>query len=131
MRWPALEAAAKAERTYGAASFRLPGKAAPEVLPLHQHFGPVVVSCEHGDLRPVPEGVWLYGDTGKELCALPAPAVPRFEVIDELHAAVVANVAPLHNGRWARGTLEVCLALLDSAHAQRDVELAVQAAEST
>ena len=128
---PALEAAAKVERTYGAASFRLPAKVAPALLPLHQHFGPVVVSCDHGDLRPVPEGVWLYGDTVKELLPLPAPAVPRFEVIDELHAAVVANVAPLHNGCWARGTLQVCLALLDSARTQGDVELAVQAAAST
>ena len=125
---PALEAAAKAQRTYGSAAFRLPAKVAPAVLPLHQHFGPVVVSCDHADLRPVPKGVWLYGDTVRELIALPAPAVPRFEVIDELHAAVVGNVAPLHSGRWARETLQVCLALLASARAQGDVELAIPAA---
>jgi phthalate 4,5-cis-dihydrodiol dehydrogenase len=51
--------------------------------------------------------------------------VPRFEVIDELHAAVVKAAAPLHNGRWARATLEVCLALLQSAREQRDVELSM------
>jgi len=76
-------------------------------------------------LRPVPDGVWVYDDAQREHRPLPAPAVPRFEVIDELHAAVVNGAPPLHDGRWARATLEVCLALLQSAHEQRDVELSM------
>ena len=43
------------------------------------------------------------------------PRVPRAEVIDELYAAVVYGRAPLHDGRWAMATLEVCLAMLRSA----------------
>jgi phthalate 4,5-cis-dihydrodiol dehydrogenase len=48
--------------------------------------------------------------------------VPRFEVIDELVGAV-NGVRPLHDGQWARATLQVCLALLASGREQRDVEL--------
>ena len=114
------EARLKAASTYGGPTYRPP---AADASALHQHFGPVVVSCEHGDLRPVPGGVWVYGDTRRECRPLPAPAVPRFEVIDELNAALVAGKAPLHDGRWARATLEVCLALLRSAREQGDVEL--------
>jgi len=40
------------------------------------------------------------------------PAVPRAEVIDELYDAVVLRRPPLHTGRWALATLEVCLAIL-------------------
>ena len=122
---PQEEARLKSAGTYGGSSYQPPtvemnrGGAAT----LHQHFGPVVVSCERGDLRPMPDGVWIYGDAQREHRPLAAPAVPRFEVIDELHAAVTAGAAPLHDGRWARATLEVCLALLQSAREQRDVEL--------
>jgi phthalate 4,5-cis-dihydrodiol dehydrogenase len=49
--------------------------------------------------------------------------VPRVEVIDELYAAVVSGRTPLHGGRWAMATLEVCLAMLRSAGEQRDVVL--------
>ena len=59
----------------------------------------------------------------REHLPLPAPTVPRHEVIDELHAAVVDAVPPLHDGPWARATLEVCLALLRSAREARDVDL--------
>jgi phthalate 4,5-cis-dihydrodiol dehydrogenase len=121
----AAESALKGARAYGGPAYEAPR--APAQMPLHQHFGPVLVSCEHGDLRPVPDGVWVYGDERKEHRALPPPAVPRFEVIDELHAAVVDGVAPLHDGRWARATLEVCLALLESARVGADVQLPAEA----
>ena len=114
------EARLKAASTYGGPAYKPPGANSGA---LHQHFGPVVVSCERGDLRPLPDGVWVYGDTAREHRPLPAPALPRFEVIDELHAAVLDDVPPLHDGYWARATLEVCLALLQSAREQRDVKI--------
>lgn len=119
----AQEAELKAARTYGGPAYvPAPAEAPPHA---HQHFGPVVVSCEHGDVRPVPDGVWVYGDAAREHRPLPAPAVPRFEVIDELHDAIVAGRAPLHDGVWARATLDVCLALLDSARRDREVDIPV------
>ncbi|SAK79116.1 Gfo/Idh/MocA family protein [Caballeronia ptereochthonis] len=114
------EARLKAAGTYGGAAYTSPSRSQPEPR-LHQHFGPLIVSCERGDLRPLPDGVIVYGDERCERIALDAPRVPRSEVIDELIAAVHGDIAPLHDGVWARGTLEICLAMLRSSAEQRDV----------
>ena len=114
------EAALKALGTYGGPAYK-PALGTEGLL--HQHFGPIVVSCEEGDLRPMPDGLWIYGNDRREFRPLPPPAIPRVEVIDELHAAVKCHARTLHDGVWARGTLAVCLALLQSSNEQRDVEL--------
>ena len=61
--------------------------------PLHQHFGSVIVSCEHADLRPLPHGVMIYADDKRWLDPLPAP-------VD----LIVANLPYLpeseHDGRY-------------------------------
>ena len=94
----------------------------------HEHFGWVLVSCERADLRPLPTGVMVYGDTEARLDPLPRPEVPRAEVVDELHDAIVNGRAPLHSGKWAMASLEVCLAILQSAREQREITLAHQVA---
>lgn len=118
------EARLKAASTYGGPAWKPPVPAeAAAAAAMHQHFGPVIVSCEHGDLRPMPDAVWVYGDSKRERIELSSPAVPRFEVIDELADAVLHGCKPLHDGPWARATLEICLALLRSAREGCDVEL--------
>ncbi|REG49057.1 4,5-dihydroxyphthalate dehydrogenase [Paraburkholderia sp. BL6669N2] len=114
------EARLKAAGTYGGSAYRPPLRDEDDVRQ-HQHFGPVIVSCERGDLRPLPDSIIVYGDELRERIALDTPTVPRSEVIDELVAAVQDGVAPLHDGRWARGTLEICIAMLRSGEEQRDV----------
>jgi len=114
------ESLLKAASTYGGPSYKPSDNTAPNH---HQHFGPVIISCERADLRPVPDGVWVYADERRDLMTLSRPPVPRFEVIDELYAAIVDGAAPLHDGSWARSTLQVCLALLDSAKTGGDVEI--------
>jgi phthalate 4,5-cis-dihydrodiol dehydrogenase len=114
------EAELKNASTYGGPSYQAPP---PGAAPHHQHFGPVLVSCAAGALRPMPDGVWIYGNTRKWLEPLPAPTVPRAEVIDELYGALRHGTPPLHDGVWARATLEVCLAMLRSAALQQDVVL--------
>jgi len=89
----------------------------------HQHFGLFVVSCEKADLRPMPNGVMVYADAEQRLEKLAPPQVPRSEVIDELYGAVMQRRAPLHGGEWAMATLQVCLAMLESARAGREVAL--------
>jgi phthalate 4,5-cis-dihydrodiol dehydrogenase len=117
------ELAAKNEGNYGGSGWEAP---APQSL-LHEHFGTVVVSCDRADLRPSPTGVMIYDDKGMQLDALLPPAVPRGEVINELYAAVIeGETSPLHNGRWGRATLEVCLAMLQSAHEGKDIALSYQ-----
>jgi len=70
----------------------------------------------------------IYGDADTRLDPLPPPRVPRVEVIDELHAAVVNGRPPLHDGRWGLATLEVCIAMLTSEREHRDVALHEQVA---
>ncbi len=118
------ESAAKAARNYGGSAI---APTAAEGIG-HQHFGLVLVSCERGDLRPLPDGVMIYGDTDERLDALPPPRVPRVELIDELYAAVVHGRPPLHGGRWGMATLEVCVAMQTSARENRDVALHEQVA---
>jgi phthalate 4,5-cis-dihydrodiol dehydrogenase len=112
------ELALKNARNYGGAAF----SSGPDASH-HQHFGTVIVSCEKADLRPLPDGVMIYGDAEQRLDPLPAPQVPRVEVIDELYGAVVEGRAPLHSGEWAMATMEVCLAVLDSSRQGREVFL--------
>ncbi len=83
----------------------------------------LIASCERADLRPLPDGVWIYSDTEKRMERLDAPKVQRAAVIDELYAAVVDGRAPVHGGEWAMATMEACYAILQSAREQREVAL--------
>jgi phthalate 4,5-cis-dihydrodiol dehydrogenase len=114
------ESALKASRNYGGRDH------SPPASSFHQHFGVFIVSCDRADLRPLPEGVMIYADGERRFDPLPAPRTPRAEVIDELYDAVVAGKPPLHSGRWAMATLEVCLAILRSAREGKDIPLANQ-----
>ncbi len=86
----------------------------------------MIASCTGADLRPVPTGVMIYDDARAWLDPLPPPAVPRAEVIDELYDAVVHGIPAIHSGEWAMATLEVCLAMLESARAGKELRLAHQ-----
>ncbi len=111
------ELALKNARNYGGPLFSRPEPVA------HQHFGFFLVSCAKADLRPMPQGVMIYADEERRFEALPAPAIPRAEVIDELYGAIVEGREPLHSGEWAMATMEVCLALLRSAREAKEVAL--------
>jgi phthalate 4,5-cis-dihydrodiol dehydrogenase len=117
------EASLKAAGNYGGADYSGPSASVLATPRHHQHFGLLIASCEHADLRPTPDGVMIYDDTGVRLEPLPPPEVPRAEVIEELYAAVIDGRPPLHDGIWSRATMEVCLAMLDSARTGREVVL--------
>lgn len=112
------EADLKNQKNYGGAQFGAPGKAEA-----HPHFGLLIASCEKADLRPTPEGVWIYGDREKRFEKIEPPAVPRAGVIDELYAAVAEGKPPLHDGEWGLATVQVCLAMLRSAREGREITL--------
>jgi phthalate 4,5-cis-dihydrodiol dehydrogenase len=65
----------------------------------------------------------VYGDTTRHREELPAPIIPRGEVVDELYGAVMSGTAPLHSGEWGMATLEICLAILEAGKSGREVEL--------
>jgi phthalate 4,5-cis-dihydrodiol dehydrogenase len=107
------EAELKAARNYGAAQWS-GSKSMPSGLK-HQHFGPLIVSCDGADLRPTAQGVWIDGDVDVSFEAIPSPALPRQEVIDEFYNAIIHDRPVLHSGAWARATTSVSLAVLASS----------------
>ena len=119
----AAEAALKVAQGYGGPQA---GGGADPGQRLHAHFGVVIASCERADLRPLSNGIMIYGDEARRLHPLPPPAVPRAEVIDELYAAAMLGEPPVHSGAWGMATLEVCHAILRSAAEGRELRLAYQ-----
>ena len=119
---PGEETALKAARNFGGKDYA-PAAITPADARQHQHFGFMIVSCERADLRPQPDGVMIYDDAMAWLDPVPVPAIPRSEVIDELYGAVVDGKPPLHDGAWSLGTIEVCLAILQSAREKKEIPL--------
>src|SRR5215467_964721 len=118
------EVAFKNAHSYGGSDFKKPSTEGAA----HQHFGTLLVSCEHADLRALPNGIMIYQNGSARLDALPPPNVSRVEVIDELYAAVAKGIEPVHNGVWAMATVEVLLAILRSAREGIEVRLGRQVA---
>lgn len=102
------ESALKQNRTFGSSS---------EIqLPTHQeHFGPIIVSCEHGDIRLTPDGIWVYKNEERHFEPSPEILNPRTPVIDAIISAVRNNAPPIQTGRWGLASLEMCHAILISA----------------
>lgn len=111
------ESSLKAARNYGGPLY------APAAIAsnAYQHFGPVVVSCDKGDIRLTPLGMWVYGPDKEYFEALPEPAYPRKEVIDELFQNLRGSGALTHSGAWSRASTEVCLGILQAATHQQAV----------
>ena len=118
------ESALKAARNYGGPEFK------PSEAQFHEHFGPLIVSCDKADLRPLPNGIMIYADGERRLEPLAPPKAPREGVIDELYEAVVNGRAPLHDAAWGLATIEACLAILESARSGREVPLKHQTSAS-
>ncbi len=119
------EATLRRVRGYGAVAGTA---AAPAPAPHHPHFGPLIVSCERADLRPLPDCIWIYGNDEKHQEKLPPPTQPRQEVLDAFYEAAVHGRAPAQTGEWGLATLEVCLAIAQSAREGRDIVLHHQTA---
>ena len=120
------EAELKRAQNYGGADYAPPTVSAEADPRYHQHFGFVIASCDRADLRPLPQGVMIYDDEAPRLEPLPPPDVPRSEVIAELYDAVVNDRPAVHSGQWGLATMEVCLAMLQSAREQKEILLAHQ-----
>lgn len=121
---------AAARRALAAADERaLKQQPRQRVVPEHQsHFGLLVVSCEHGDIRQSPDGLLVYTDDSRYEVPLPRDVVGRDLMVAELYSAVVEGTPTVHNARWARATLEVSLAVLESARTRQEVKLQYQVA---
>jgi len=89
-------------------------------------FGFTLVSCEKGDIRQTPEGLRIYGETEQREILLPTGSRGREAEVEELYNAVVHKRPVFHDGRWGAATLEVCLAMLESAEQRKEVFLSHQ-----
>ena len=89
-------------------------------------FGFTLVSCERGDIRQTPDGLFIYGESEKREITLPAGRRGREAEIEELYDAVVHGRPVFHDGRWGAATLEVCLAMLESAEKRQEIFLSHQ-----
>lgn len=84
--------------------------------------GIVIASCERGALRQSATGLYLYDDEGRHDAPLPPGQSLRLNEVTELREAIAGRPA-LHDGRWGMATLEVVLAIMESAAQRREVYL--------
>jgi phthalate 4,5-cis-dihydrodiol dehydrogenase len=89
-------------------------------------FGHTVVSCQKGDIRQTPDGLKIYGETEQREITLPAGSRGREAEVEELYNAVTNGRPVFHGGRWGTATLEVCLAMLESAKQRKEIVLSHQ-----
>jgi phthalate 4,5-cis-dihydrodiol dehydrogenase len=89
-------------------------------------FGFTLVSCERGDIRQTPDGLFIYGEADKKEIPIEAGRRGREAEVEELYNAVVHNRPVFHDGRWGTATLEVCLAMLESAKERKEIFLSHQ-----
>jgi phthalate 4,5-cis-dihydrodiol dehydrogenase len=89
-------------------------------------FGFTMVSCEKGDIRQTPDGLHIYGEAEQREVSLPAGARGREAEVEELYNAVAHSRPVFHDGRWGAATLEVCLAMLESARQRKEIMLSHQ-----
>jgi phthalate 4,5-cis-dihydrodiol dehydrogenase len=115
----------------GEEKYNLPAYSIEEISRTHgtseaqDFFGLTVVSCEHGDIRQSPNGLYVYTDEGREEILLPNQMVRDGE-LRELVAAVSENRPSFPDARWGKATLETCLAIIQSSRERREVELSSQ-----
>ena len=88
-------------------------------------FGLTLVSCERGDIRQSPDGLYLYTEQGREelVCA---PFMDRAGELRRLYDAVTQGRPEFADGKWGKATLEVLLALMQSSKQRSEITLAHQ-----
>ena len=88
-------------------------------------FGLTIVSCERGVIRQSPDGLYLYSDAGCEEVPV-APNPERAAELGELRDALRDGRDVFPDGRCGAATLEVCLAIIESARSGREISLSRQ-----
>jgi phthalate 4,5-cis-dihydrodiol dehydrogenase len=109
------------------AAKRSRGPRAPVSAAPHQSlFGIHLVSCEGGDLRQAPNGIYTYDENGRSEVPIEGTDDGRDVMLADFVAAIRGTRAPRHHGGWGQATLETTLAVLKSSVEQREVPLALQ-----
>jgi phthalate 4,5-cis-dihydrodiol dehydrogenase len=88
----------------------------------------IVVTGDKAEVRVTPTGIIVYGEDDVKELPLPVEETGRDGLVSQLYDAVMHNVTPSHDGRWGKATLEVSLAVMQSAREGREVTLKHQVA---
>ncbi len=92
----------------------------------HQPFyGLTIASCERGDIRQSPDGLYLYDRDGRREITLDPKGHGRGELV-ELRNALLEERPTFPDARWGMATLEVILAMRESSDTGREVTLSHQ-----
>ncbi|MCH7608209.1 MAG: Gfo/Idh/MocA family oxidoreductase [Chloroflexi bacterium] len=92
---------------------------------LQPFFGLTIVSCERGDIRQSPEGLYVYDRDGRREVEVAPEGHGRGE-LTELRNALREDRPTFPDARWGMATLEVILAILRSSRERREVTLSHQ-----
>jgi phthalate 4,5-cis-dihydrodiol dehydrogenase len=91
---------------------------------LPNDLGILVATCERGDIRQSQHGLFVHSDAGTEDVPLIGAGGPsRRGELMELYNAVVLDKPIRHTGPWGMATLEVCLAIIQSAKERKEIYL--------
>ena len=92
-----------------------------------EDMGMAIASLERADVRQSAHGIYVHSDEGKRDVAIEAGremgTSQRRAELEELYDAVVGGKPVWHDGRWGMATLEVCLAIMQSARERAEVRL--------
>ena len=94
--------------------------------PFQPFFGIHIVSCDGGDVRQSPNGVYVYDENGRTDIAVEDTGNGRDVMLADFIAAIRSGRPPRHDGLWGQATLETCLAVLRSSTERREVPLRLQ-----
>ena len=91
---------------------------------LPNDLGILVATCERGDIRQSQYGLFVHSDEGtKDVPLIGGGGPSRRGELMELYNAVVLDKPIRHTGPWGMATLEVCLALIQSAKERKEILL--------
>ena len=91
-------------------------------------LGLLILTCEKGVLRQSPGGIYVYNDDGvrEETISPGSSAAPLDPTLEEAYNGIILDKPIFHDGRWGMATLEVQLALMESARERREIVLSRQ-----
>jgi len=93
-------------------------------------LGLLLLTCDRGVLRQGPNGIYVYNNEGvrEEPIHMDSATNGGDPTFDEAYRAIVNNEPIFHDGHWGMATLEVQLALMQSAREHKEISLEHQVA---
>ena len=87
--------------------------------------GLVIATCELGEIRQSPQGLYIYDDEGRHDEPLSSLPSARENEVADLRRGMTGGKS-VHDGRWGMASMEVVLAIAESAKTHKEVTLSHQ-----